>query len=372
MNQDRLIKEFIELVQIDSETKHEAAIATVLKKKFKQLGLKVEEDDAARKTGHAANNLICTLQGSIPIEPIFFTAHMDTVTPGTNISPIQKNGYIKSNGNTILGADDKAGIAVILEVIRTLQEENIKHGDIQFIITVGEESGLQGAKAIDQHLIQATYGYALDSDGEVGSIVTEAPYQAKLTSTITGMAAHAGVAPEKGVSAITVAAKAIGKLKLGRIDHETTANIGFFKGGKRTQTNVVCDLVEIVAEARSVNKEKLTTLTSEMNDVFHNTAQQYGATADVQIQEMYPGFHHGEETQVVQMAKQAAEKLGLPSHQLKSGGGSDANIFNGYGIPTVNLAVGYEYIHTTKEQIHERHLITLTDFVLQIIKETTR
>lgn len=188
------------------------------------------------------------------MDTIYFTSHMDTVVPGKGIKPSIKDGYIVSDGTTILGADDKAGLAAMFEAIRVLKENQIPHGKIEFIITAGEESGLMGAKALDRSMITAKYGYALDSDGKVGNIIVAAPTQAKVKATIIGKTAHAGVAPEKGVSAITMAAKAISRMPLGRIDEETTANIGRFEGG--TQTNIVCDHVEILAEARSLITEK--------------------------------------------------------------------------------------------------------------------
>lgn len=363
----------MELVQIDSETKFEKKIASVLKEKFSALGLEVLEDNAKEKSSHEANNLICNLRGNVKGgDTLFFTSHMDTVTPGIGIKPAVKDGYIVSNGTTILGADDKAGIAVLLEVIRQLQEQDIKHGDIQFVITVGEESGLAGAKVLDTTLLQATYGYALDSDGPVGNIVIEAPYQAKLYTKVYGKSAHAGIAPEKGVSAITVAAKAIAAMKLGRIDDETTANIGYFKGGKETQTNVVCDYVEIVAEARSLKKDKLEAITGNMKETFSNVSEKHGGSAETEIEVMYPGFNLSASHPAVAIAKKSAEELGLPFATLKSGGGSDANIFNGHGIPTANLSVGYEHIHTTKERIHTDHLLNLTNYVLHIIKNVVK
>ena len=254
---DRLVKEFIELVQIDSETKHEDIIAPVLMDKLKDLGFSVLQDDSSSKTGHGAGNIIGTLKGTMPDkDAIYFTTHMDTVVPGKGIKPvIKEDGYIYSDGTTILGADDKAGIASFFEAIRRIKEEGIEHGDIQAVITVGEESGLVGAKELDPSLITAKYGYAIDSDGEVGGIVNAAPFQAKLWTTITGKTAHAGVAPEEGISAITLAAKAISSMKLGRIDEETTANIGRFEGGQAT--NIVCGTVHILSEARSIDENKL-------------------------------------------------------------------------------------------------------------------
>src|SRR5699024_3884612 len=182
------------------------------------------------------------------------------------VQPIIEDGYITSDGTTILGADDKAGLAAILEAIRTIQEENVKHGDIQFVITAGEESGLVGAKALDSKHIHASFGYAIDSNGDVGDIIVSAPTQAKLYTVIKGRTSHAGLAPEKGISAITLASKAIANMPLGRIDADTTANIGTFFGGQ--QTNIVCDHVEIVAEARSLVPDKMTKQGKKMKDAF--------------------------------------------------------------------------------------------------------
>lgn len=368
VNQERLIEEFLELVQIDSETKFETEIAGVLKKKFTDLGLEVVEDDAKEKTGHGAGNLICTLKGTkTDADPIYFTSHMDTVVPGKDVKPSIKDGYIISDGTTILGADDKAGLAAILEAIQVIQEQKIDHGDIQFVITVGEESGLVGAKALDSSLLNASYGYAIDSNGQVGDIVVAAPTQAKIFAKINGKTAHAGVAPEEGVSAITLAAKAISKMPLGRIDEETTANIGRFEGGQ--QTNIVCDYVEILAETRSLVPEKMEKQANKMREAFESTAKELGGEADVQVEIMYPGFNQKDGDQVVEVAKRAVKAIGRDSQLVKSGGGSDANVIAGFGIPTVNLAVGYEDIHTTNERMPVEELIKVAELITSIINE---
>ncbi|MFB5661545.1 M20/M25/M40 family metallo-hydrolase [Alteribacillus sp. HJP-4] len=369
INEKRLIEVFKELVQIDSETKNERKIADILKEKFTALGLEVTEDNAEETTEHGAGNLICTLKGNEEgVETIYFTSHMDTVVPGNGIKPIEENGYITSDGSTILGADDKAGIAAMLESIKTIQENEIPHGTIQFVITVGEESGLVGAKALDSSLLQADYGYALDSDGEVGEIVVAAPYQAKLKIIVNGKTAHAGVAPEKGISAITVASKAIANMPLGRIDEDTTANIGRFEGG--SQTNIVCDQVGILAEARSLVKNKLDKQVAAMEQAFKNAADKMGSSAEIETELMYPGYKLSSSDQVVAVAMKAAERIGRKPKLLRSGGGSDGNIISGYGVPTVNLAVGYEDIHTTNEKIPVSELVKITEMIGAIIEET--
>ncbi|SDB91895.1 tripeptide aminopeptidase [Pelagirhabdus alkalitolerans] len=366
LNKSRLLDTFLELVQIDSETKEERHIADVLIEKLTKLGLEVIEDNSQSETGHGAGNLICTLRGNKETKPIYFTSHMDTVVPGKSIKPIVDGDIITSDGSTILGADDKAGLAVMLEVIQIIKENELSHGDIQFVITVGEESGLVGARAIDESLLNAELGFALDSDGSVGQMTIAAPTQVKLFATIHGKTAHAGVAPEKGVSAITVASKAIAKMPLGRIDSETTANIGRFEGGQKT--NIVCDYVEVLAEARSLDKDKVKNQVDKMKHAFEQAAEENGATVEFDIKQMYPGYKLDESDEVVQLAKKAANAIGIKSELKQSGGGSDANIISSLGIPTVNLAVGYEEIHTTNERLSINELNKLAEFVLKIIQ----
>ncbi|MDK8179373.1 M20/M25/M40 family metallo-hydrolase [Paenibacillus sp. UMB4589-SE434] len=371
VQQQRLIQHFLQLIQVDSETKYERDICNLLKQQFSELGLEVVEDDTTAVTGHGAGNLIVTWPASTGQEQmtrLFFTSHMDTVTPGKGIKPIvDEDGMIHSDGTTILGSDDKAGLAAMFEAIRVIQENDISHGQIQFVITVGEESGLQGARAMDASYLQADLGYALDSNGEVGAIAVAAPAQAKIQMEIYGKSAHAGVNPEDGISAIQVAGKAIARMSLGRIDHETTANIGRFEGGGAT--NIVTDYVKLDAEARSIVQEKVERQVASMKEALESAAADFGAQAVFESKLMYPGFHFEEGDEVVQLAARAIEGLGLKTRVFHSGGGSDANIFNGFGVPTVNLAVGYLDIHTTKERIHSDDLVKTAELVVAIIKE---
>ncbi|MED4728807.1 M20/M25/M40 family metallo-hydrolase [Aneurinibacillus migulanus] len=368
VQEERIVREFMELVQVDSETKNERAICDVLKEKFSALGLEVVEDDAAEKTEHQAGNLVATLRGTVDDCPtIYFTCHMDTVVPGAGIKPSIKNGYIVSDGTTILGSDDKAGIAAMFEAIRVLKEQHKSHGTVQFLITVGEESGLQGAKVFDPALLQAKYGFALDSNGKVGDVIIAAPFQAKVTATIRGRSAHAGVNPEAGISAIQVASKAISRMSLGRIDEETTANIGSFEGSG--PTNIVCDQVRIHAEARSLVEEKLNAQTEKMKQAFEEVAGEYGAEADVDVILAYPGFKFSEEDLVVRKAMEGVKAVGRHPRLLASGGGSDANILSGHGIPTANLAIGYEDIHTTSEKIPVEELVKAAELVVALCEQ---
>ncbi|UHA72901.1 M20/M25/M40 family metallo-hydrolase [Paenibacillus sp. 481] len=370
----RLVQHFVDLVQVDSVTKHEREIGDVLKQQFSDLGLEVVEDNTAAVTGHAAGNLIVTwpaTAGAENAKRLFFTSHMDTVTPGLGINPqIDDDGYITSDGTTILGADDKAGLAAMFEAIRVIQESGEAHGQIQFIITAGEESGLVGARAMDSSYLQADLGYALDSNGEVGAIAVAAPTQAKISMKIYGKSAHAGVNPEDGISAIQVASKAIARMSLGRIDHETTANIGRFEGGGAT--NIVCDFVKLDAEARSIVQDKVTNQVAAMKEALESAAQEHGARAEFESEIVYPAFNFTEKDEVVQLAARAIEDIGANVSLFHSGGGSDANVFNGMGVPTVNLAVGYEHIHTTKERILISDLVKTTELVIAIVRQAVK
>ncbi|OYD09795.1 M20/M25/M40 family metallo-hydrolase [Paludifilum halophilum] len=367
INPDRLLTEFLELVKIDSETGEEREVCDSLKEKLSGLGFDVTEDNSARETGHGAGNIIATLKGTDSGAPtIYFTSHMDTVAPGKGVQPEVKGDYIVSDGTTVLGSDDKAGLAALLEGIRTVKEQNLGHGTIQLIITAGEESGLVGSKALDPKVIRADFGFALDSNGPVGDIITSAPSQIKIRAEIRGKAAHAGVNPEDGVSSIQVASRAISKMSLGRIDKETTANIGRFEGGGAT--NVVADYVEVTAEARSRDEEKLEKQKDHMVNAFKKAAEEFNAQADVSVEVMYPGFKYNEDDPIVQKAKAAVEKVGRRPNLLASGGGSDANVIAGHGVPTVNFGIGYENIHTTDERMPVGELNKAAELVVALIE----
>ncbi|UUZ79535.1 M20/M25/M40 family metallo-hydrolase [Paenibacillus sp. P26] len=375
INQRRLVEEFIELVQVDSESGQEQEISRVLKEKFASYGLKVEEDDSAAKTGHGSGNLICTLPANSArnLPKLFFTSHMDTVTPGKGIKPqIGQDGYIRSDGTTILGSDDKAGLAAMFEALRVLKENNIEHGQIQFVITAGEEMGLKGSRAMEAKWIDADFGYALDSNGEIGNIAVAAPTQSKVYITFTGRSAHAGVNPEDGVSAITVASRAVSRMPLGRIDKETTANISRFEGGVTGATNIVVERVRLEGEARSITDEKMHAQVQRMREACEQAAAEMGAQLDFQSEVYYPAYMFDESAPVVKLAMKALSAVGCTPKTFHSGGGGDANNFNGMGIPTVNLAIGYLDIHSTKERIAIADLVKTAEVVVSIIQEVAK
>lgn len=367
MSTTRLIQTFKELVQIDSESYAEGPFQEELMKRFRTLGLTIIEDATKEQTGLGANNFIARLDGDPSIEPVFFSSHMDTVSPGQGIRPQEQDGRIESDQTTILGADDKAGIAIMLELIHRLQEQQIPHGSIEFILTAGEEVGLLGAKAVDMSTLQATYGYVLDNGGPVGGIITTSPSMYRLDIQVKGRAAHAGLEPEKGISAIEVVAQAISQMKLGRIDHETTANIGQIKGG--TAMNVVMEHLELVAEVRSFDHQKCLHQVKAMETILNEEVTRFGATLDFKAVPLITGYHFEDSHPLLAHAKHCLETIGRPARFERSGGGTDANVFNERGKVVVNVSIGYEEIHTVAEYIPITEFEQAVVFAIELVRQ---
>lgn len=368
VDRDRLVNRFLELVRIDSVSLKERAMADHLKKVLQDMGLKVCEDNAGEKIGGEAGNLIATLKGEAGITPIFFEAHMDTVEPGIGKKPVIKDDRITSDGTTILGGDDAAGIAAVLEAVQTVLDNGLSHGDVQIVFTVGEEIGILGAKNLDYSKVYAKYGFVFDGGGRVGTVDVKAPSQYSINVVVHGKAAHAGVEPEKGVSAIRIAADAISRMKLGRIDPETTANVGVITGGRAT--NIITDRVDIKAEARSRNERKLEEQVEHMRGCFEESAARFGGSCEFSKKLEYPAFDIPEDAGIISILRNAAQDAGIELALEPTGGGSDTNIFNGRGIPTVNLGVGMYNVHTTSEYVEIDSLVKTVEFILAIIKHT--
>mgnify|MGYP001277987450 CR=1 FL=1 len=283
VNEKRMLSTFYDLVRIYAPSGGEREVCEYLKKKLRELGAsKITEDHAGEKTGSACGNLIAVFNGTMPgLSSVAFTAHMDCVETCRDIQPVLENGVIRSSGDTILGSDDKAGVAAILEGLALMKENFLPHGKITAVFTVQEESGLGGSSHIDENLIQGIdFGYVLDCDGAPGTAVIQGPGQYQITCTMHGKAAHAGVAPEKGISAIAMMAAAVSSMKLGRIDSETTCNVGKISGGKAT--NIVPEICTVSAEARSLNHDKLVQLVKEMETAFRSAEKKFpGGHAEI-------------------------------------------------------------------------------------------
>ncbi len=366
VNTDRMVAEFLEMVQVDSVSGKERSFADLLKQKLISLGMEPWEDNAGQVLNSTCGNIVTKFPGNTGGPTLLLSAHMDTVEPGTGIKPIINDGIIKSSGNTVLGGDDKAGIAIILEAVRVIKENQIPHSDLELVFTIYEESGLLGAKNLEYGKLQSDFGFVLDSSGAPGTIITSAPAQDVISILITGKSAHSGFCPEEGINAIEVAAKAIAGLKIGRIDYETTTNIGVISGGKAT--NIVPDSVLVEGETRSRNKAKKDLQTKLIIDKFQEVARASGAKLQITVDTHYHEYNLPKNEKVVKIAVDAAYNAGLVPSIESTGGGSDANIFNKIGIPSVVLGIGMTNVHTTEEYISIKDMEDCCRFLLKIIE----
>jgi tripeptide aminopeptidase len=373
INRKRLAETFKFLVQIDSVSKEEGVIANEIKKILESLGAKTFVDNAGDKIGGNSGNLIAKFEGNTQAPPLLLNAHMDTVEPGRGVTAVLENGTFTSNGTTILGADDKSAIAILLETLNILKENNLQHGPLELVLTVCEEIGLQGAKHLDLSAVTATYGFALDATDTEG-IVTRAPSANHLEFIVHGKDAHAGAAPEKGINAISLASKAIAKLELGRIDQDTTCNIGIIEGG--IATNIVPNLVKVKGEARSHDDEKLDKITNEIVSSFNEVIENYKKLnpndefprVDINIKKDFPRTHIPDDHPVIKLATRAAENLGRNMVTKTTGGGADANIFFERGIFTGVLGTGMRDMHTVRESIKLDDMVRTAELLLEIIR----
>ncbi|HEY3397797.1 MAG TPA: M20/M25/M40 family metallo-hydrolase [Armatimonadota bacterium] len=365
---DLLIKTFTRLVTTPSPTGHESAVAAVVREYLTDLGLAVSSDDAHLHSPAECGNLYAFLPATAPGYPVMMlNAHLDTVTHAGPIVPVLEGDVIRSEGDTILGADDKAGIALILLALRTLLEDASPHGDLWIVFTVAEETGLWGARLLDYDRLSPWPQLALVLDGgrQPGKMTIAAPSAVSLDVTFTGCAAHAGVCPEQGVSAIQAAAEAIAGMRLGRLDAETTANVGMIEGG--SARNVVPEVCRLQAEARSHNEEKLAAQVAHLREQLESAAAHYNARVEVDVDQSYQAFHLAPDSLPVVRAGAAAAQLGIEPVREIGGGGSDANVFNERGIPALMFATGAAEVHTPQETLNVPAALRCLEWLLATI-----
>jgi tripeptide aminopeptidase len=375
INQERIKNLLLELVQIDSVSREERDVAQRIKAYCEELGAEVYIDGAGEQVGGNTGNVIARFPGTIPAaEPIMMSAHMDTVVPGKGVKPIVEGDIIRTDGSTVLGGDDKSGCSVIIETIRCLQEQNIPHAPIDAVFSICEEVGLLGAKHLDMSKVRARYGLVFDSD-DPGFLFTRGPSADHFEVKIHGLESHAGVAPEQGISAIRIAAEAISAMRLGRIDEETTANIGVIRGGEAT--NIVTNLVTLRGEARSLDDAKLDAQTAHIIECLEEAAGRYEVTVDgvttrarveSHVTREYHAMDVSDDSRVVRLVKEAAARMGLQVETMASGGGCDANIFNQRGIECANLGTGMRAIHTVKEWLDVKDMYASAEMTLEIMR----
>jgi tripeptide aminopeptidase len=358
VSNERLLATFLDLVRIDSPTGHEAGVAAYVADALRAAGMDVTFDASAAATGSDTGNLVATMPGNAPGRTLVLSAHMDTVEPGRGVEPVVAAGVVRSAGDTILGADDKAGIAAIVESMRRLDESRRPHTKVRVVVTVGEEQGLLGAKHLSVEATEGDVALVLDADGEPGGIVTAAPTHHTFTATFHGRSAHAGVEPEKGVSAIVMASRAISGMELGRLDAETTANIGSIGGGRAT--NVVAETTMVTGECRSLDPERATAVRDAMDRAMHIAANEAGGSVAVTWRKEYDGFRFADDDPALCFVIDACKDAGLSPRTFATGGGSDGNIFAAHGTPTFVLSSGMRDVHSTGEWMAVADLEALT------------
>ncbi len=384
IEKERMTEHVMDLIRIDSLSKKEKDVAVKLQKDMEDLGAECFYDDAGVKVEGNVGNLIVKLEGNKSDAPPFFlSAHMDTVGPGEGIIPSIEDGIMKSDGTTILGSDDKSGLAIIVETIRSLKDQGIPHGDIEIAFTICEEIGLLGAKHIDISKFKAKHGIVLDSSTP-DRLVLRCPSAERMEFMVHGLEAHAGLCPENGISAIQIASEAISTMRLGRIDDITTANIGVISGGRAT--NIIPNYVRVVGEARSHSEETLKEQVDHMRKCFYDAVSKnemtihddlsvegitHIAKLDEHIERSYDRMDVDVKSLPVILVETAVKNLGHTIERHTSGGGCDANYFNRMGIECVNLGTGMYELHTVNEYLIMEEFFRSADIVLESIRLNT-
>ncbi len=360
-----LLELFVRLAGIASPTGSEREVADAVKTHLGGLGLTVTEDDSAARTGCGCGNLVAHIPGTAGAEPIGLCAHLDTVPVPGPPRVVVADGRVRSDGTTVLGADDKAAVAVLLRLAGALVAEPPAM-DVELVFTAGEEAGLLGAGALDLERLSARRMFVFDSDGAPGALVTASPTQRLFEAEFIGRAAHAGMAPEQGRSAVVAAARAIAAMRLGRIDDESTTNIGIVRGG--TAANVVAERCGVSGEARSLDETKLSTLVDEMMQAAAAAAAAGGVDVEIDVREAYRGYRHAPDSQLLAVGERAARLADLEPRRMESGGGSDANVFNAAGLPALTLGVGFEQAHSPQECMSLERLGQLADMAAAVVR----
>ena len=356
---------FCELAAVPSPPGEERPVADLVLRYLRDLGLAADEDDAGPRIGSSMGNVYVRLEPTAAGEPIFLCAHLDTVPPAAAIEPVVEDGVVRNGAGTILGADDKAAVAAMLEATRRLLAEGRPHAGVELLFTPMEEIGLVGAYAFDHTRLQARVGYVYDQAAPIGTVILGAPFSQSLEVTFHGRAAHSGMHPDDGRSAIAAAARAISEMRLGRVDEESTANVGTIKGG--TATNIVPEWCTFLAEARSHDERKLADLIQEMQDAITFAAGVAECDVETTARKSYRGYRFAKSDRAVVLAAEALARCGHEVVYELSGGAADANVFNEHGLQCVNLANGMTDIHTSNEHIAVADLDAMVDVTLALV-----
>lgn len=368
VNRERVTELFLQLVQIDSGGENEAEICQFVAKQLIELGAEeVSIDNASEKLGGTGGNVFARFKETVNAPPVLLSAHLDTISPTKGIKVIRTETEIKTDGTTILGADNKAGVALILEAIRVLQERNLPHPPIEVVFTIREEKGLLGAKVFDKSKLKSRYGIVVDGSGEPGDLIVGSPTHVRFEAVFYGKAAHAGVEPEKGVNAIAMASTAIAAMNWGRLDEDTTANVGVIEGGQAM--NIVPDRCKVVGEFRSHDPKRVEELVTKWKQTCEQVAEKFGGKVDLTIEKTFDAIRLSPNEPVVKAAMKAVRDLGLSPNLKRMGGGTDGNIFVAHGIQCLVLPTGGEGYHSPNERLILKNFYTMGEVLVRIIME---
>jgi tripeptide aminopeptidase len=356
---------FTDLAALESPPGEERLVADRVSLYLRELGLDVEEDGAGAQVGSTAGNLYCRLEGADVGVPVFLCAHLDTVPPAGDLEPVVEDGRVRNAGGTILGADNKSAVAAMLDATRRVVEEGRPHAGLELVFTPKEEVGLLGAAAFDHTRLAARVGYVYDQAAPIGEVILGAPYSQSMEVRYHGRAAHSGMVPEEGRSAIAAAARAIADLRLGRVDEDSTANVGVIQGG--TAGNIIPEWCTFTAEARSHDERKLADLVQEILDAIAFAAGVEECEVETRVQKSYRGYRFRRDDLAVRLASEALRRRSHEPTYALSGGAADANVFNERGLACVNLANGMTAIHTPDESIAVADLEEMVEVTLALL-----
>lgn len=362
----RALDLFLALARIQSQPGEERAVMDAVRAELAAMGIESTEDDAAARIGGDCGNVLARIPATAPGTPIFLNAHVDTVPVVDALDPVVEDGWVVNRAPAILGADNKASVAGILDGVRRVLEEGVPHAGIEIVITVQEEIGLLGARAFDADALEAEIGFVFDVDGDPGAMVMRASGQIALDVAFRGRAAHAGIAPEEGRSAIHAAALALSRLSMGRVEPGASRNAGTIRGG--TQRNVVPEECHVQIEVRAMDEPRVADLAQEVVDAANAAAAETGCSVEIAQHRYYWAYAFDREDDVVRIARAALEAAGIQPREVETGGGADAHAFNSAGKRCLNLSSGMELIHTPDERIRVEHVQALSDITVELIR----
>jgi len=367
VNSERLLETFLHLIQIDGVSRREGQVADWVEDVVRGLGCQTWRDDTGARIGGETGNLIATFPAPGDAPSVILCAHLDTIKSTKGVRWVREGNLIRTSGETILGADDRAGVAIIIEVLRALAEAKLPRPAIEAVFTVAEEMGLLGSQHLPFERLRSRLGFIADGGHEPNVVVAAGPTHERLKIAVIGRAAHAAVHPEEGISAISIASRAIAQMSLGKVDDETVANVGVIHGGEAT--NIVPARVEVEAEARSHSPEKLRQQVEAMTATFQRCAAEAGGQVEVRVEHLYDAYRLSEHEPVVTLIAQAMRKRGLELSLRPSAGGTDANFFNQAGIRTAVLPTGANKPHGPDECLHLDAFATSARLMFDLVLE---